>query len=653
MDKRSKSTKRLGKESKALKPPKEPHGPRIDVLWLLPALALSSLVYANALRGDFVYDDQLQILRNTLIQDGSQFWRALTSDVWRGFGGGDQTHSNYWRPSFVLWLILNFRCFGFELLGWHLASVFLHLAVITLAFVVLRRFAVSPAIAGAIVLIFAVHPVHCESVAWISGGPDLILGVALLGSLWFVNLLGERKTALRWALSIGLYLVALGAKEIAILYPLIVVAVLYRGDRDPGEKSGSWARIVSITWPFVAVGAIYLLTRRSILGTTARFPEDGASLQEAILTAPAVFAFYLRQMVVPFWIGPSYPLRAVTPRNIGIGNFIIPLVVTIVAAWWMIRTAKLSKTARIGLALFLAPLVPVMNIVAFGPEYLVHDRYLYLPLLGFLILLVPAFTSLLQRIEAERIGHPSFLIFIVAIIVSVPLGAQTVSYNRAWTSNLALCEWGTRSDPGSADNYQRYGTSLHDAKRLEEAVAAFNRSIEIAPTASTYIVRAAAFIDQHRFAEAERDLRAVTSQKKVAAYALYRAYRDLAVCLVSQGRTNEGIDAIKQGRIRLPHYAAALTGKLSSILYTAGRKNEALSELNAARPQARTESLPESRLLLYGLGVLNVELGHPEDARDAYLEFLSVTQGMLAPGVKQARAEAEIALRNLGRQESR
>jgi tetratricopeptide (TPR) repeat protein len=288
-----------------------------------------------------------------------------------------------------------------------------------------------------------------------------------------------------------------------------------------------------------------------------------------------------------------------------------------------------------------------MNIGAFGPEQIVHDRYLYLPLLGFLILLVPAFTSLLQRIGGERMTRSLFPIFIAALVVSVPLAAQAVIYNRAWTSDLALSEWGTRSDPTAALNYQRYGTSLYEAKRLEEAVAAFNRSIEIAPTASTYVVRATAWIDQHKFAEAERDLRAVTSQKKVDAYTLYRAYRDLGVCLSNQGKTNEAADAIKQGRVRLAPYNAALTAKLSSILWRAGRKDEALSELNAARAQARTEGLPESRLLLYGLGLLNIELGHPKEAREAFLEFLSVTQGMLTPGVKQARSEAEMHLRKL------
>jgi len=641
------TTQRWSKDSAVLNP-KEPQSWRIDFFWVLPALVLGFLVYTNTLGGQFVYDDQLQISRNTLIQDGSQFWRALTSDVW-SFKGGDQTQSNYWRPSFVLWVILNFRCFGFELLGWHLANVLLHLAVITLAFVVLRRFAISAPVAGAIALIFAVHPVHCESVAWISGAPDLILGTALLGSLYFVQLLSKKQTALRWVLSIGPYLVALGAKEMALLFPLLIVAVLYRDDREPRERNSSWARIVSITWPFVVVAVIYFLTRRSILGATQRLPEGGASLQQAILTAPGVFAFYLRQMIVPFWIGPSYPLRAVTLKNIGIGNFVIPLIVMLVVAWWMVRRAKRSKTARIGLALFLVPLVPVMNIVAFGPEQLVHDRYLYLPLLGFLILLVPAFASLLQRVGGERMIRPWFPIFIAALVVSVPLAAQTISYNRAWASDLALWEWGIRSDPTSAINYQRYGTALYEAKRLDEAVAAFNRSIEIVPIASTYIVRATVWIDQQKFAEAERDLRAVVSQKTVGGYTLYRAYRDLAVCLSNQGRTREATDAIKQGRIRLPQYTAALTGKLSSILWKAGQKNEAVTELNAVRARARTEGLPESRLLLYGLGILNLELGHPKEARDAFLEFLSVTQGMLTPGIKQARSEAEVALRNLGR----
>ena len=630
--------------------PREKRGLRFELLWLLPALVLGFLIFANTLGGEFVYDDSRQIVRNTLIQDGSQFWRAMISDVW-AFKGGDQAVSNYWRPSFVFWMILNFRCFGLGVFGWHLTNILLHVAVVALAFALLRRLNVSRPIAGAIALIFAVHPVHSESVAWISGAPDLILGAAMLGSIWFVNLLGEKKTPLRWALAIALYLVALGAKEIAILYPLIVVALLWRRESENGKEGVSLARTLSIAWPFAAVAVAYFVARRSILGTIQQLPEGGASLSGTILTAPAAFAFYLRQMIVPYWIGPSYPLRVVTAVNVGVGNCIIPLVVTIVAGWWMIRMAGRSKTARIGLALFLIPLLPAMNIAAFHPEQLVHDRYLYVPLLGFLILTVPALASLLERVTGERMSRPSLVVFIFAVFVAVPLAAQTVRYNRAWTSNLALWEWGVRSDPNSAFNYQQYGVQLHEAKRLEEAVGAFNRSIEIDPAPSAYLARGTTLIDQKRFPEAEHDLHEVTSKQvtQVAPYTMYQAYEGLAVSFTQQRKLNEAVGSIAEARGRLPQYTAALTEKLAVILYQDGQKDEALRQLNAVRAQGRTETLPEAKLIFFRLGLLNAELGHPQDSRDAFQEFLSLTQGMLTPDIEQARSKSEVALRNLGR----
>jgi tetratricopeptide (TPR) repeat protein len=641
------SAQRWDKGVKGAESPKEPRNLRAELLWLLPALILGFLIYTNTLGGEFVYDDQRQVVRNTLIQDGSQFWRALSSDVW-AFKGGDQAVSNYWRPSFVVWMIANYRSFGLATLGWHLTNMLLHTAVVALAFALLRRLNVSRLVAAAIALIFAVHPVHPESVAWISGAPDLILGAALLGSSWFVLLLGEKKTPLRWAGAIGFYVIALGAKEVAVLFPVVVVALL-QGERRTGETS--WARGLSIAGLFAGVAVVYAIARQSILGVADRLPEGGASLGETILSAPAIFAFYLRQMVAPYWIGPSYPLRAVTTANIGLGNFVIPLLVTGIAGWWMVRTAGRSKIARIGLALFLMPLLPVMYIAAFHPEQLVHDRYLYVPLLGFLFLTIPTLASWLERFSGERMPRAPLLVFVFAVVISVPLAAQTIRYNPAWTSNLALWEWGVRSDPNSAFNYQQYGVQLHEAKRLEDAVGALNRSIAIKPTAGAYLARGTALIDRRNFAEAERDLRDVTSRPtaEVAPYTLYQSYEGLAVTFTNQGKFTEAATVIREACHRLPRYVAALTEKLAVILYQNGQKSEALDELNRVRAQARTEPLPESRLIFYRIGLLNSELGHPEEARVAFQEFLFRTQGLLTPEIKQARSECETALRKLTR----
>lgn len=621
---------------------------RGELLWVLPALLLGLLVYANTLNGSFVYDDQRQIVRNTLIQDGGQFWTALSSDVW-AFKGGDQAVSNYWRPSFVLWMILNFRLFGLDAFGWHVTNILLHLAVIGMVFALMRRLNLSRPVSGAIALVFAVHPVHTESVAWISGSPDLILCLALLGSMWFVLSLGERRTPLRWAMALGLGLVALGAKEIAILYPVIVVALLWRRKTESGEKGLPLPKALSIAWPFAAAGVVYFIVRQALLGRVAQLPEGAAGLVGTILTAPAVFTFYLRQVVFPYWIGPSYPLRAVTTGNLGAANFLIPLVVCGLVVGWMVWMATRAKIARIGLALFLVPLIPAMYIAAFHPEQLVHDRYLYLPLLGFLILTIPLLATLLQRLWPAAKAREYWPVYAVGLVICVPLALQTVTYNRAWLSDLALWEWGIRSDPGSAFNYQQYGVYLHEAKRLDEAMDALNRSIEINPQAIAYLARGTTEIDRKAYAEAERDLREVTSKQieEVSPYTMYQAYEALAVALTQQERLLDAANTIDEARKRLPQYTAALTDKLAIILYQGGEKRTALKQLIDARAQARIETLPESRLALYRLGVLQSEIGQPADARAAFDEFLALTQGLETPEIRQARTDAEEKLQSL------
>ncbi len=85
---------------------------KYELKWVLPIVAVCFMVFANALGGEFVYDDVRQILGNQLIQDNSLIWKALTSDVWAFKGDGSLAASNYWRPTFTAWSILNFRLFG-------------------------------------------------------------------------------------------------------------------------------------------------------------------------------------------------------------------------------------------------------------------------------------------------------------------------------------------------------------------------------------------------------------------------------------------------------------------------------------------------------------------------------------------------------------
>lgn len=611
-----------------------------ELIFLIPALLLGVLLYVNVIDGAFVYDDVRQITKNPLIQDSSQIWRALSSDVWAYKSGGNIAASNYWRPTFVLWLIINFKLFGIDSsTGWHITNILLNACVIALAYFFLRRLEVSRIIAGAIVLVFAAHPVHTESVAWISGSPDLLLTLALLGSLWFVKSLSEARTPLNWALALVLYAIALGAKEVAILFPLIVFVFLW----NPNKKNEA----VKTAAPFALLAVAYFILRLSILGSVSQPPIGAASFESAVLSLPSVFTFYLRQLVFPYWIGPSYPLRPVT--NISLTNFIIPLAVSAGALFVLVKLALRSLAGRLGFVLFLLPLLPAMNITAFLPEQIVHDRYLYFPLLGFLMIVVPALAKAVEHLAKQTEEKSLRVMFAALAVCCVPLSVQSFVYNEAWMSNISLWEWGTKTDPTSSFNFMQYGAELVEAKRYGEAKTAYDRSIEISPNAGAYMGRARIFIEQKKFADAESDLQAVIKMpnEQVPAYVLYQSYESFAVTYQEQAKLNEAFNILIQGRTRLPQYAAALTEKIAIVLYQGGQKEQALVELEKYRAQARNELLPESRFVFYRLGLLYAEFGRKEDARAALQEYLSLTQGIKDKETTQTRIAVQEELKKL------
>jgi len=604
-----------------------------EFVFLIPALLLSIIVYLNVLNGAFVYDDLRQIVRNTLIQDSSLFWQALTSDVWAA-KGGTAVSSNYWRPTFVVWLIFNFKLFGTDsTVGWHITNILLNSSVVTLAYFLLRRLKLSQMAAGAIVLIFAAHPVHVESVAWISGSPDLLMGVFLLASLLLVDFYLEKKKLLFFILSLIFYALALGAKEVAILFPLIVFVLTWK------EENFSLKDSIKISAPFVILALIYFFLRLAVIGQFSQTPVEAIGISGAILSLPSVFAFYIRQIVFPYWIGPSYSLRHVTLQNLGVVNFLLPLIISVFALFALVKIGLRSRAGRMGLAVFFLLLLPAMNISVFLPEQFAHDRYLYLPLLGFLMIALP--------ILAEKINEKK--IFVAICLLCLPFALQTYFYNQAWLSNLSLWEWGTKTDPNSSSNFMQLGAVLFDLKRYTEAKQAYDKSIEIKANADALMGRGRVLTEQRRYAEAEKDFQSVLlfPVEILPTYTLYQTYESFAVCYERQGKLNEAANLLAQARNRLPQYSAALTEKLAIVLYIGGQKEEALKQLEKYRQQARVELLPESRFVIYRLGLLYAESGRKAEAREAFQEFLTLTKNVQDEETKKARTEAETVLKKL------
>ena len=356
-----------------------------DLKWIILLILVCFVVFANSVGGDFIYDDMRQIVRNPLIQDNSLIWKALTSDVWAFKGDGTIAASNYWRPIFTLWNIICFRLFGLNPIGWHIANIVLHSGVCVLAFSLLRRWAVPAMVAFAITLIFAVHPVHAESVSWIAGSPDLLFSLAFLGSLWFATSYRSSRSSTDLALTALLYAVALGSKEIGIFcLPIYYFVLADRQDEPKKIKAGADTNTLLV---LSAIAFAYFFVRWTILGFVAQPSSDPVSFATAVMSVPEMFVFYLKQIFAPVWVAINYPLAPVTEA--GAYNFVLPLAISVAVLVGIFFLARRSPMNRIAACLFLLPLIPAMNATAFLSEQLVHDRYLYLPLLGALMLVIP------------------------------------------------------------------------------------------------------------------------------------------------------------------------------------------------------------------------------------------------------------------------
>ncbi|HQU85076.1 MAG TPA: tetratricopeptide repeat protein [Pyrinomonadaceae bacterium] len=585
-------------------------------------------IFANTLGGDFVYDDKRQILKNPLIQDATLYGKALTSDVWAFKGDGSIAASNYYRPTFVLWMIFNYLIFGAEPFGWHLLNILLHVAICVLGFLLLKKWNLDDFTAFGVAFIFAIHPVHTESVAWISGSPDLLFSLFFLASLWFADNFAKRysnetnekhgaKYYLDLIFALVFYAFALGSKEVAILcFPIFYLIFA----KESGKQNA-----VKLTIPFAIFATIYFIARYFAIGAISHPTEESVSFGEMIFTIPAMFVFYLKQTIFPLWLGANHPLRPID--SFDFVKFLIPLLISIAVLVGFFLLAKRCFVQKIGLAIFILTLLPAMNATGFMFEQIVHDRYLYFPLLGFLMLVLPFFVEMFEKFFGDK-AKIAFISFI--ILLAIPLSIKTYSYNKVWTNEFTLWKQAVEIDPKSAFNWSQLGAILSEEKQTDAAIEAYNNSIDVRPTALAYLGLGRNFLAQKQFEEAVFNARIVIEmpKEKVNAYTLFQAYELETLALTMNNKLPQAEKSLLEARKVLPIYYAALTEKLAVVLYQQNRKQDALKELESAKNQAKAEFLPSSKTVLLRLGMLYFEQGNRDEAKKVLQEYLKITSSL-------------------------
>ncbi len=617
--------------------------------WLLTLLGLITCVlYSSALSFEFVWDDLPQIVNSPIVRSWSNLPRAFGTDLWYHTA----RHQVYYRPLFVAWSMLNYSLFGLRPWGWHLSSILLHVAATASVFWLTRKLRLEYWTAALAALIFAIHPIHIEPVVWVSAASDTM--VAMFVALAFIAFLNGREptrnTRLIWRiLSLLLLACALLTKEMAVtFFALVMIYVcLNPARRETSASRKSLGAIIEAA-PYLLLTIAYALLRKhALLHATGQFdPNHG--MRNVIQTLPLVLAFYLNKLFVPVGLTGLYYTPYVTSGVIS--HVVVPslaLAAIAVGLWYWNRREHDSTVALMGLWM-LVGLAPALYLRNFGNGDFVRDRYIYLPSIGFAILLALGCRRLpsIDKWSAQAVQVTAVLALCVAYMcASLSQQVYWASDLLVWARGQALYPENPYAAVGLASEYSKRGANERAIELAQAAVQA-HPDLSYAPLAL-----AEDYIRAGRFNEGRYWLQRVSpeyvkSEIGMASFAgLYGRMGDfdqaLALCSEILEKEPDLYSALYNcGNIHLMDGQYAEAERLLSravklapedagpkhflgrALFDEGRNDEALPYLRQAAALD-----PKVWDYHYWLGMAIERGGDKSAARMEYLEALQLNQG--------------------------
>jgi Tfp pilus assembly protein PilF len=586
-------------------------------------LAAAILCYVQTAGYRFVWDDAEQIAANDRIRSFEHLGAAFQENVWAF--RGSEVRGNYFRPLQTVAYMAAYAAGGLSPVPFHWLNILLHgltsLAVYWLGRELFRDHVI--ALCGG--LLFAVHPMHTESVAWAAGITDV--GCALFYCAGLAAYARARRAGFGWlALSAAAFLGALLFKEMAFTLPVMAAAM---DSALAGGAAGDSGRRRWLRWTVLLLPAgVYLVLRIHALGFLwIKTQSFTLGWGDRILTVAYLAGLYVSKLVLP---AAHNAYRVFVPfSGLGFPEWAPPITALVCCAGllWLLR--REAKPAFLGGWVLIA-LIPVLRLEGVG-QNVFAERYLYIPSVGFCLLL-PA----LARRYAPGISGRNASILAAAVVII--LGILTIRRNPVWRDDRSLCAATLEVSPDAAMMHQNLGAALYGEKdfagalrEFEAARAAERKAFVRSPRdeCNALIGMGMVYLDTHELDRAWQC--AVEARARDPRRA--EASRLLGAIRYRQGRNSEAEPWLRQ--------AVSLDPRDISARLTLGWVLLAGGDATGAEPQFRTVLAmdPRSVPARLGLAVISEMTSRHAEALRLLNEVLSMDPG---------NAEAASLLKEIG-----
>jgi len=573
--------------------------PIVGVLLVLVMIA----VFSQSTRHGFInYDDPAYVAENHHVKVG------LTLDGMRW--AFTTFHAANWHP--VTWLshMLDCTLYGLKPAGHHLTNILFHIANTLLLLYLLYHATGKYWQSLFVAALFALHPLHIESVAWIAERKDLISTFFMLVTLIFYGRFVRRSGPLLYVLSIIAYALGLMSKPMLVTLPFVMLLWdFWPLGRLPFKKqrTENGPHVLHTNYPLATPLRLvlekipfFILTLASCIVTYAAQNKSGAVAEARfspllfrIINALLSYVRYIANMFYPHNLAVIYPL----PTTLTIAEGLMAGFALLGMSYLVYRLTKSHEYLLTGWLWYLGTLVPVIGLVQVGKQAMA-DRYTYIPLIGLFIMVAWGVPALLQKWRYRCIVLPTAAILFLAIL-TIGTWIQ-LSY---WRNGVRLFSHATEAVPGNYIAYRILGDALSERGAFAEAERSFKESLRICPDDDrTHTEWGAALAKQKRIDEAIDHFTAALLINPDSADAHY----NLGIMLAEKGRITESISHYLEA-IRISPDRGDAHMNLGSVYLKEGKLMEALYQYQqASRIDPGNVEINYSLGLTYGMqGNLN------------------------------------------------
>jgi tetratricopeptide (TPR) repeat protein len=592
---------------------------RRDIFVCLCLFVATSAVYWQLRNADFVnIDDPRYVYENSHVMSGLT-WEGV---VW----AFTTTHAEFWHPLTWLSHMLDYHMFGDNPAWHHLTNLLLHLANTILFFLVLNRMTRALWQSAFVAALFAVHPLHVESVAWVAERKDLLSIFFWMLTLHAYVYYARGPGIARYLVVLTFFCLGLMAKPMLVTLPFVMLLLDYwplgrltgqRSNREISSAGGTsttsygWrtraVRLLSEKVPLVVLAVIFSAITLAAQHKGGGFSAAG-DLPLGIRAANAFVSYwkYIGMTIWPQGLAPFYPVFGKMPpfwQWAGAGSLLV--LVSALA----VRFAAKYPYLTVGWFWFLGTLLPVIGLVQIG-RHAIADRYTYLTINGLFIVIAWGVPELLKTMPYRKVVL--WATAAVVLTASMMTASRQVGY---WRNSITLFEHTLKE---TSDNYLAHnnlGAALYKQGRTAEAIEYYLQSLRIDPAYEEAHYNLATALDkQGRTAEAiEHYLQALRINP-----GFVDAHNNLAATLYKQGRTAEAIDHYFQALRIDPAYEDA-HNNLAAALDKQGRTSEAIEHYFQA---LRID--PDHLKAHYNLATALDKQGRTAEAIEHYLQALRI-----------------------------